>query len=186
MKIIAVVPGGAATQWDLPGLQRSSVEVSEDDLALWMFWLDALPDIAWPDQSQVYVVDERPQWSSDQRVGVTRVSFLHRAAGLTRGEFGDHWRDVHAPLAKRHHPNVIRYVQNVVVDTLTPERPETSEIDGIAELSYLSVDDMEARQYDSDAGREIIVADIRRFIDLPAGWRTLVRAPVGGPDSNAF
>jgi uncharacterized protein (TIGR02118 family) len=175
MKIIAAVPGGAANRWALPGLQQSSLSVSDDDLAVWMLWLDRIPDTAWPDRSQVYAVDERPQWSSDEPVGVTRLSFVRRANGLTRQQFGEHWRDIHAPLAKRHHPSVIRYVQNVVIARLTPDSPEA---DGIAELSFASVDDMHARQYDSDAGREIIGADVRRFIDLSAGWRALVR-PVG-------
>lgn len=182
MKIIAVVPGGAAVHWAVPGIQRTSLQVSDDDLAVWMLWLDEVPDANWPDRSKVYEVDERPQWTSDEPVGVTQISFLHRATGLTRRQFGDYWRDVHAPLAKRHHPNVIRYVQNVVVNPLTPDTPD---LDGIAELSFLSVDDMHARQYDSDIGREVIGADVRRFIDLSAGWRALVR-PVGELDSNAF
>ena len=180
MKIIAVVPGGAAINWAVPALQRSSLQVSDDGLAVWMLWFDEIPDAAWPDAawpegSQVYAVVERPQWASNDPVGVTRVSFLRRSAGLTRQQFGDHWRDIHAPLARRHHPNVIRYVQNVVVASLTPE---TEEVDGIAELSYVSVEDMHERHYDSDAGRDIIAADVREFIDLSAGWRALVR-PVG-------
>ena len=198
MKIIAVVPGGATTQWAVPGLGQSSVQVSDDGLAVWMLWFDDVPETEWPGQSQVYAVDERPQWTLADQVGVTRVSFLRRAAGLTRQQFGDHWRDIHAPLAKRHHPSVIRYVQNVVVAPLTPD---TQEADGIAELSFVSVEDMHERHYDSPAGRDIIAADVRQFIDLSAGLRALVRPVVrpvvgpvarpvgprsGRPDSNAF
>ena len=121
----------------------------------------------------VYRVDERPQWDHGPTPeGVTRISFVRRRPGLTREQFADHWTNVHAPLARRHHPALWRYVQNIVVTRLTPGAPE---IDGIAELGFRSMDDMSAHMYDSPAGAEIIRADVRRFIDAGAGWRALTR-----------
>jgi uncharacterized protein (TIGR02118 family) len=128
-----------------------------------------------------YRVEERPQWDlaverhaveehGPPPEGVTRISFVRRRPGLTREQFADHWTNVHSPLARRHHPALWRYVQNVVIAPLTPGAPE---IDGIAELGFRSIDDMSARMYDSPEGAEIIGADVSRFIDTGAGWRVL-------------
>jgi hypothetical protein len=75
----------------------------------------------------------------------------------------------------------VRYTQNIVVDTLTAETPP---VDGIAELTFLSVADMQARRYDSEEGRRVVGEDVRRFIDLAAGWRVLVTE--GQTDGNTF
>ena len=177
MKIVAVVrgrtlrlPGGA---WFDP------LDTGESDQSVVMLRAEETPP-SWPDGTHAWLVDDRLQWSSDKPPAVTRLSFLRRAGGMSRDDFGAYWRDVHAPLARRHHPNVVRYVQNVVVERLTPEAPE---VDGIAELSFVDVADMEARRYDSDEGRRVISEDVRRFIDLPAGWSLLVSPR---PDDNAF
>jgi hypothetical protein len=71
-----------------------------------------------------------------------------------------------------HHPALWRYVQNVVVEPITPDAPE---IDGIAELRFRSVADLRERFYDSDDGRRIVAADVAKFLDRGAGWRLLAR-----------
>ena len=120
-----------------------------------------------------YHVEERPQWDHGPPAeGVTRISFVRRRPDLTRRQFADHWTNVHSPLARRHHPALWRYVQNVVVAPLTPGAPE---VDGIAELGFRSIEDMSARMYDSPEGAAIIRADVDRFIDAGAGWRVLTR-----------
>jgi uncharacterized protein (TIGR02118 family) len=119
--------------------------------------------------SEAYRVDEQVQWERGD-AAVTRISFVRRAAGLTRQQFADHWTTVHAPLARQHHPGICRYVQNVVVEALTPDAPD---IDGIAELGFASIADLRERMYDSPAGQATIAADVRAFIDVPAGWRML-------------
>jgi uncharacterized protein (TIGR02118 family) len=103
---------------------------------------------------------------------VTRIAFVRRAAGLTRDEFADHWTNVHAPLARRHHPVLVRYVQNVVVENISPGAPD---VDGIAELGFRALKDVHQRMYDSPAGAEIIRRDIQRFLDVPGGWRVLAQ-----------
>ena len=127
---------------------------------------------ALPDGAEAYRVDERVLWDRDPS-DVTRISFVRRAEGLSHDEFARHWAEVHAPLARRHHPGLARYVQNVVVDKLTPDAPD---IDGIAELGFASLDDFRERMYDSAEGREIVAADVRQFIDVAAGWRMLAKA----------
>jgi len=120
-----------------------------------------------------YRVEERPQWDDGPPAdGVTRISFVRRRPGLTRRQFADHWTNVHAPLARRHHPALSRYVQNVVVEPVTPG---AAEVDGIAELGFRSIEDMTARMYDSPEGAAIIRADVHRFIDAATGWRVLTR-----------
>jgi uncharacterized protein (TIGR02118 family) len=97
---------------------------------------------------------------------------VRRAAGLSREEFADHWTNVHAPLARRHHPVLVRYVQNIVIEPVTPGAPE---VDGIAELGFRRLKDVHERMYDSPAGAEIIRRDVLRFLDVPAGWRMLAQ-----------
>jgi uncharacterized protein (TIGR02118 family) len=180
-KVIAVVRGGREPHNRPAGaglhhevrLQPTEGEPGADTSveAIWMWWVDDARSLEVSGLSTAYVVDERPQWGPEERGGVTRLSFLRAAPGLTRAQFGDHWRDVHTPLARRHHPNIVRYTQNIVLARLTPETPP---VDGIAELTFLSVTDMHARRYDSEEGRRIVGEDVRRFIDLSAGWRVLV------------
>jgi uncharacterized protein (TIGR02118 family) len=128
-------------------------------------------DASLPDDAEAYRVEERPQWDRGGEK-VTRVAFVRRAAGLTREEFAEHWTNVHAPLARKHHPVLVRYVQNIVVENLTPDAPE---VDGIAELGFRTLRDVHERMYDSPAGAEIIRRDVRRFLDVPAGWRMLAQ-----------
>jgi len=124
-----------------------------------------------PAGAEAYRVDERPQWDRGGET-VARIAFVRRAAGLSREEFADHWTNVHAPLARKHHPTLVRYVQNVVIEPATPGAPE---VDGIAELGFRSLRDVHQRMYDSPAGAEIIRRDIQRFLDVPAGWRVLAQ-----------
>jgi hypothetical protein len=50
-------------------------------------------------------------------------------------------------------------------------------IDGIVELGFATVDDLEHRMYDSEEGRAVIGADVRTFIDVAAGSRVVTRDP---------
>jgi uncharacterized protein (TIGR02118 family) len=83
--------------------------------------------------------------------------FFGGRRSLPREEVLAHWRDVHAPLALRHHVGVCRYVQHVV-DAGSDDR-----VDAIAELHFASADDLADRFYDSDDGRRAIAADIATF-----------------------
>jgi uncharacterized protein (TIGR02118 family) len=134
-------------------------------------------DAPLPAGAEAYRVDERPQWDRGGEK-VTRVAFVRRAAGLTQEEFADHWTNVHAPLARKHHPVLVRYVQNIVVENVTPDAPE---VDGVAELGFRTLRDVHQRMYDSPAGAEIIRRDVRRFLDVPAGWRMLAQRQLARP-----
>jgi uncharacterized protein (TIGR02118 family) len=128
-------------------------------------------------QVTAYLVDQRVQWDYERdwpdgapSPGVKQLSFVRRLPSITRDEFAAHWNDVHAPLARVHHPGIWRYVQNVVVEPLTPAAPE---LDGVAELHFRTVDDLRDRMYDSEEGKARIRADVKTFIDVPAGWRMM-------------
>ena len=124
-----------------------------------------------PADAEAYDVDERPQWDRGGET-LVRISFVRRAPGLSREEFADHWTNVHAPLARKHHPTLVRYVQNVVTDSVTTGAPE---VDGIAELGFCSLRDVHERMYDSPAGADTIRRDIQQFLDVAAGWRILAQ-----------
>jgi uncharacterized protein (TIGR02118 family) len=135
--------------------------------AVLCLWFEEVPSHL---PGQAYLVEERLQWEVEPRPNITRFSFLQRAGGITREDFSRHWSEIHAPLARVHHPCLVRYVQNIVREVLTPG---TADLDGIAELSVDRVEDFTERMYDSAGGREIIGADVRTFIDVTAGWRVV-------------
>lgn len=127
-----------------------------------------------PGALEAYRVESRLQWdeSRGDDIEVTQLSFVKRAAGLDRDAFARHWSEVHAPLARVHHPTVVRYAQHVVLDVLTPGAPD---VDGIAELTFVSLDACRNDRYDSPEGKRIVQADVARFLATGAGWRTVAR-----------
>jgi uncharacterized protein (TIGR02118 family) len=124
-----------------------------------------------PGAVEAYLVEERIQWD-DGAGEVTQLSFVRRAPALDRDAFARHWSQVHAPLARVHHPKVVRYVQHVVTDVLTPGAPE---IDGVAELTFATLEDSRNNRYDTPEGQRIIREDVARFLAIGAGWRTVAR-----------
>jgi uncharacterized protein (TIGR02118 family) len=135
---------------------------------------DLLPDL----QVEAYEVEERLMWDrhgdwplGERADGFNRVAFVPRVPALTREQFADHWTNVHGPLALRHHPGIARYVQNIVLRTLTPDAPDW---DGIAELHFVRTEDFTERMHDSAEGKAIVRADVARFIDPSRGERFLL------------
>lgn len=172
------VDGLVAASVHLPHLGEAAVH-PEDLGGIVMAWIagDApLDPAAWFDAPvAAYLVDERVQidWSRDWPDGtptpaIEQCSFVRRLPELTRAQFAAHWGDRHAPLVPTHHPGVARYVQNVVIEPLTPGAPE---VDGIAQLYFRTAHDLHERFYDSDDGKRIVGADVATFIDRPRGWR---------------
>ena len=100
------------------------------------------------------------------------VSFVRRAEALSHGQFVRHWSEVHAPLARTHHVGLADYTQNVVRATYTPGG---AGIDGVAELRFRTRADFEDRFYDSDDGKAIIRADVKKFIGRSGISPTLMR-----------
>lgn len=100
--------------------------------------------------------------------GVKLVCPLVRQPQLSHAAFVEHWLTRHVPLALRHHPGMTRYVTNVVDRRLSEHAPD---LDGIAELSFPTVEALAAGMFDSAAGERLIRADIARFIGRTAAYR---------------
>ena len=75
---------------------------------------------------------------------IKSISLLTRRPELTHDEFVRHWVTIHAPLAHAV-PKLKRYVQSHIVAERTRPDIETLDvdIDGIAELWYDSLDDLQ-------------------------------------------
>jgi len=101
---------------------------------------------------------------------------LHRRPELSRAQFQDYWRRVHAPLVLERAAllRIRRYRQSHTVEDVRfaaflASRGSRDAYDGVAELWFDSFDDLAAGQDDprvQRAGRELR-EDEQRFIDLP-------------------
>jgi len=94
--------------------------------------------------------------------GVKLVCFVTRCDAVTHDGYSEHWRRRHGPLALEHQPGFWHYVQNHVVDWLTDTTPR---YDGIGELHFRTLDDVQAGMFDSVEGEQLIYEDTERFMD---------------------
>lgn len=105
-----------------------------------------------------------------------KLSFcLHRLPELSREEFQRYWFDSHAPLVRKHADTlrIRRYTQLHTIDHATNQALRASrggpeEYDGVAELWWDSLEDMQdamSTPEGAQAGLELL-EDERRFIDL--------------------
>jgi len=127
----------------------------------------------------VFRVDPRPvitwdrTWPDGEYApGVKYVSFVRRLDGTSHGQFVRHWSEVHAPIARMHHVGLADYTQNDVRAAYTPGG---AGIDGVAELRFRTRGDFEDRFYDSDEGKAVIRADVKKFIGSSGISPTLMR-----------
>ena len=126
-----------------------------------------------------YLVDERVQidWTRDWPDGeatpaIEQLAYVPRIASVTREEFAEHWSDRHTPLVHVHHPGMARYVQNVIIEPLTPV---AQELDGVAQLYFRTAYDLHERYFDSEEGRRIIFEDVAKFLERGKGWGFLAQ-----------
>jgi hypothetical protein len=92
--------------------------------------------------------------------GVTAAFGMLRRPGATHEEGDAHWRDVHAPLALRHHPGMWHYHQ-VSIDEVLAGRF----YDGIALCAFASEQELSERFFGGPDDRAIIAADVATFAD---------------------
>lgn len=102
---------------------------------------------------------------------------LRRQAHLSRDEFQKYWREEHGPLVQERAAalGALRYVQAHTVDAdglhgaLQARNGGSPEpFDGTAELWFSSIDDFVADNADGRAAAADLLADEKKFIDLPA------------------
>jgi uncharacterized protein (TIGR02118 family) len=115
----------------------------------------------------LYEVEVRPMrhqrrfWPPDGATpGVTAAFAMLRRPGLTHEQADAHWRDIHAPLALRHHPGMWHYHQ-VSVDTVLAGPA----YDGIALCAFASDQELRERFFGGDEDRAVITADVATFAD---------------------
>ena len=101
-------------------------------------------------------------------VGITVAFVLVRRPDRTHEETDEHWRDVHAPLALRHHPGMWHYHQ-ISVDSVVHGPP----IDGVALCAFASEQEFRERMFGDAHDREVITADVARFADMTASPRAV-------------
>lgn len=91
---------------------------------------------------------------------VKMVQLLERHDDYTHEEFVERWQGSHADLAKDL-PNLQKYTTSVPTD------PERSAYDGVVELYFEDMADLQAA-FESETGEEVM-ADAAEFADVEAG-----------------
>ena len=105
---------------------------------------------------------QRRSWPPESVTpGVTAVFPMLRRADLTHDQADAHWREVHAPLALRHHPGMWHYLQ-VSVDEVVAGPA----YDGIALCGFPSEQELRERFFGGPEDRDIISADVALFADV--------------------
>jgi uncharacterized protein (TIGR02118 family) len=92
--------------------------------------------------------------------GVTAAFGMLRRPDLTHAQADAHWRDIHAPLALRHHPGMWHYHQ-VSIDAVLDGRV----YDGIALCAFASEQELAERFFGGPEDQEVIRADVATFAD---------------------
>jgi EthD domain len=115
----------------------------------------------------LYQVSVRPMrhqrrfWPhGDATPGVTAAFGLLRRPDLTHEQSDAHWRDVHAPLALRHHPGMWHYHQ-VSIDEVLDGRF----YDGVALCAFASEQELSERFFGGPDDQQIIRDDVATFAD---------------------
>jgi hypothetical protein len=110
---------------------------------------------------------QRRFWPPDSASpGVTAVYPLVRRPDLTHEQADAHWRDVHAPLALRHHPGMWHYHQLSVDEVLAGPN-----FDGFALCAFASEQELTERFFGGPEDRDVITADVETFADIVASPR---------------
>ena len=99
---------------------------------------------------------------------------LVRRPDRSHREVDDHWRDVHGPLALRHHAAMCDYVQLSVV-----ARHSGLELDGIALCAFDNRTDLRERFFNDDEAKAEIIADVASFADPGGSPRRVVLVEQG-------
>ena len=120
-----------------------------------------------------YVVCVRPKkvrpTGHDPETGVVQINAMVNHPSLTPEEADTHWRDVHAPLALKHHVGMAQYTQMSVVQAI-----DGPAYRGFALCEFDSMDELRERFFDGPDGERAIYADIASFADRELSPRRLL------------
>ncbi|MGE0623778.1 MAG: EthD domain-containing protein [Pseudomonadales bacterium] len=159
-RALADLHGGTlyADERDIPGLPfRALVTLVTDDLSS----VSPIADVG------LYLVCRRTIKAGSATV-LGLFPLVHHPE-LTHRQADDHWRDVHAPLALKHHAFMTHYTQLSVVHTLAG-----MPLDGMALCGFASLKDLRERFYSEPDSRGVIAADVQTFADTRRSPRRLI------------
>jgi hypothetical protein len=118
-----------------------------------------------PGAAHQFAVDDALQFSrpgaGPGRGGVLRILLIKRADGITRAQFAQHWRTIHAPLALRMNPSFDHYVTNIVLDP-------ASEWDGILQEWFADEAVFDRHDQGLAEHKRIVAEDIPLFVESVA------------------
>jgi hypothetical protein len=100
--------------------------------------------------------------------GVKLICPVRRRDGMSHETFVDHWLTRHVPIALEHHPQLVKYVTNVVDRKLSDTGDEW---DGFAELHFANLGDATERMFRDADGERIVRQDIARFLSRAIPYR---------------
>jgi len=129
--------------------------------------------------SHVVHRDELPGRSTGRFGGVKLLHPVRRRTQLTTEQFARAWTLEHVPKALLHHPAMLRYATNLAIDapmSVGGKAPSWAPLtsrgwDGFTEGYYRSAEDVSERFFDSESGRQTILADVARFLETGATYR---------------
>jgi hypothetical protein len=107
--------------------------------------------------------------------GLKQISMLRRRPQLDAAEFRRIYEHEHGPLTLHEHPGLWRYIQNFVIDAVTPDAPP---LDAITERHFRSDDDFRTGSYRNDDSRRVLAEDSARFIDKSTAYSVLTRETI--------
>lgn len=105
----------------------------------------------------------------DETPGVVATFAMVRHPDLSHVEADSHWRDVHGPLALKHHVGMWDYTQCSVVTTLAGP-----DYDGFALCGFGSEQDLRERFFDGPEGQQAIRDDVASFADTASSPRRVL------------
>ncbi len=113
--------------------------------------------------------------------GFGMVALMRKAREKTREACQRYWVERHTDLALRVHQGMCGYVQNVVIEALTPGG---ADVIGIAELQFRTREDFTERMYVPPEARSEIYTDVPKFASLADSesnemTELIARAPPG-------
>lgn len=115
----------------------------------------------------LYLVGRRTM--KEGTCAVASLSPMCRRPSLSHQQADAHWRDVHTPLALRHHAAMTSYTQLSVLHCFAG-----TALDGFALCAFASLEDLRERFFSEPDSRRIISEDIRKFADGRRSPRRLI------------
>jgi len=114
---------------------------------------------------------------------IKMIYCIRRKPEMGKKDFLDYWHTSHAALVKKNAPalRIKRYIQNPILDdplneAITTIKGHSAPYDGVAELWWDSIEDLQAAASTSEGGvaQTELFEDEQKFIDFPASCSWLV------------